>query len=60
MYVIFWYIITKCTEFVVVIMIISLFYLSVNMHCNIKQFSVANSNWPVAYNLHIWAINAQG
>ena len=49
MYVIFWYIITKCTEFVVVIMIISLFYLSVNMHYNVKQFSAANSNWPMFF-----------
>ena len=49
MYVIFWYIITKFTEFVVVIMIISLFYLSVNMHSNIKQFSVANSNQPMFF-----------
>ena len=45
MYVIFWYIITKCTEFVVVIIIIVLFYLSMNMHTDIKQFSGANSNW---------------
>ena len=45
MYVIFWNIITKCTEFVVVIIIIVLFYLSMNMHTDIKQFSGANSNW---------------
>ena len=50
MYVIFWNIITKCTEFVVVIIIIIvLFYLSMNMHTDIKQFSVANSNWPMFF-----------
>ena len=66
MYVIFWYIITKCTEFVVVIIIIVLFYLSMNMHTDIKQFSGATLaglcfSWNfMVYNLHIWAVNAQG
>ena len=38
-------VITKCTEFVVVMIIIFLFYLSFNMQTDTKQFSGANSNW---------------